>query len=170
MVIIKGRNYTLRPYRKGDEESLQKNINDKEITRNTLTVPYPYTMKDARWWIRNAHKQTTPNLRFAIDVDGSVVGCVSLESIVKGYKAEIGYWLGRDYWGKGIMTDAVKKITAYGFKRLNLKRIYANVFLFNKSSARVLERAGYKLEGTHRRSIRKNGKFMDELVFAKIKA
>ena len=170
MVIIKAKHYILRPFRKGDEKSLVKNINDKEIAHNTTTIPYPYTMNDARWWINRTLKKESTSLRFAIDIDGDVVGCVGLEHLVSRHKAEIGYWLGREYWGRGIMTDAVKKLTAYGFKKLKLKRIYAKFFPFNKASARVLEKAGYKYEGLLRKDTLKKGKPTDVLVYAKIKA
>lgn len=93
------------------------------------------------------------------------------ESVQKhvGHKAEMGYWLGRKYWGGGMMTDAVKSIVSFGFKNLKLHRIYAGVFLFNKGSARVLEKNGFKLEGISKKEVKKDEEFIDAYIFAKVR-
>jgi ribosomal-protein-alanine N-acetyltransferase len=83
--------------------------------------------------------------------------------------AEIGYWLGEPYWGKGIALKAVNLITEYGFNELELVRIYSGVFDFNKASHRVMEKAGFKLEAVFERSVIKNGIICDEYRYAKIK-
>ena len=107
-------------------------------------------------------------MNFAIDIEGKVIGGIGLDNI-EGHEAEIGYWLGQQYSGKGIMTSAVKLVTEYGFSRLGLSRIYAYVFTFNKASARVLEKAGYKYEGKLRKNVLKEGRLIDNLLFAKVK-
>ena len=106
---IKTKKFILRPYRKGDEESLQKHINDKYVSRfMSSRVPFPYKMKDAKWWINynfKLEKNNNPNeINFAIDINGKVVGGIGLMNREKNHKAEIGYWLGKKYWNKGIMT------------------------------------------------------------------
>lgn len=170
--IIKSKNFILRPFKKGDEKSLAENINDKTIARNTLSVPYPYTLKDARNWIeRNLKEKKKKNfkmLNFAIDVDGEVAGSIGFHKIETGHKAEVGYWLARKFWNKGIMTEALKLLTNFGFKKLGFKRLSALVFPFNKASMRILQKAGYKLEGIQRKNAKKGGKYLDDYSFAKI--
>jgi len=172
MPILKSKQFILRPFQKGDEKSLAKNINNKKIHRNTLDIPYPYTLKDAKEWINKNLKETKKKkpsmINFVIDINGEVAGSVGFSNI-KEHKAEIGYWLAEKYWGKGIMSEAVKLVTKFGFNKLKLKRIYAYVFPFNKASMRVLEKNGYKLEGVLRKNVKKGTKFLDDYLFAKIK-
>ena len=171
-MIIKSKRFIIRPYKKGDEESLQKNINDKAVYRYTLRIPCPYTMKEAKKWISQCVKSkkriNKKEIHFAIDADREVIGVIGFIKIEK-HKAEIGYWLGKKYWNKGTMTEAVKVMTNFGFKKLKLKRIYAGVFTKNKASAHVLKNNGYKLEGLLRKNDLKDGKFVDMLMYAKIK-
>jgi RimJ/RimL family protein N-acetyltransferase len=170
--IIKSKQFILRPFKRGDEKSLAKNINNKKIYKNTLDIPYPYRLKDAKEWItknlKESKKKTPTMINFVIDINGEVVGSASLSNI-KEFKAEIGYWLAEKYWSRGIMTKAVKLVTKFGFDKLKLKRIYALVFPFNKASMRVLENNGYKLEGILRKNSKNDGKFLDDYLFAKVK-
>jgi len=140
-------NFTLRPFRKGDEPSLAASINDKKIERYTQNIPYPYTAADARQWVSRNLKldrdKTSNEKNFVVDIEGRVAGSVGLSGIC-GHRAELGYWLGVEYWGQGIVTEAVKMVTRYAFKELGLRRVYAHVVPANKASARVLEKAGYK--------------------------
>jgi [ribosomal protein S5]-alanine N-acetyltransferase len=171
-VLIQTPRFTLRPFRKSDVKSLVKNISDKAIARNMLSIPYPYAIKDANDWInsvRNMARRKNPtSLSFVIEIDGECAGGIGLSKI-QDHKAEIGYWLGRAYWGKGIMSGVVKELTRYGFAELGLRRIYAIAFTHNKGSIRVLEKAGYRFEGTLRKSEKKNGKLVDVHLYAKVK-
>ena len=163
--------HAILKFRMSDAESVAKNINDKNIYRNTFTIPYPYTLKDAKQWlceiINNRRKKISESAVFAIEINGQAVGAISINKIKQEHKAEIGYWLGEKYQGKGIMTQAIKEITKYGFKELKLRRIYAQVFPFNEGSKKVLEKNGYKFEGTLKKGVKKNGKFFDCCIFAK---
>ncbi|KPJ73052.1 hypothetical protein AMJ48_02300 [Parcubacteria bacterium DG_74_1] len=173
MAIIRSKKFILRPFRRGDEKSLMKNINNPTIARNTLRIPYPYKLKDARWWInRNlklARKKKKIEINFAIEMNKEIIGGVGLDKMFYGHSAEIGYWLGKKYWGQGIMTEAVKLVTKYGFNKLKLSRIYAFVFSFNRASAAVLKNAGFKYEGKLRKHVKKGNKLLDDLLFAKVK-
>jgi len=166
---IKTRYFTLRPLRQSDAQSIAKHINDKTIFRNTLAIPYPYTLRDALDWlkrVKNHSRRKNPTwISFGIEIDGEVCGDISLMKI-HGHKAEIGYWLGREHWGKGIMTKAVIEITRYGFDRLGFRRIYANIFPHNKASMRVVEKAGYKFEGIQKKAVKKGDRLIDEYLFA----
>ena len=172
MVIIHSKKFILRSFRKGDETSLMENINNKKIAKNTLTIPYPYKMKDARSWINHNlkldKKKKKTEINFAIDIGGKVVGGIGFNKI-HGHCAGIEYWLGEKYWGQGIMTAAVKLVTKYAFEKLGLRRIYAFVFPPNKASAGVLEKAGFKYERKLRKHVLKENKFRDGLLFAKVK-
>ncbi len=169
--IIKKKNFILRPFKKGDEFSLKENINNKKIAKNTKRIPYPYTLKDAKNWIKKnlkEYKKKKPKIiNFVIEIDGKVAGSVGFSEI-EAFKAEISYWLAEKYWNRGIMTEAVKLITKYGFKKLKLKRIYARVFKFNQASKRVLEKGGYKLEGLMKKDVQKDGKYFNIYIFAKV--
>jgi len=171
-MIIKTKHFTLRPYRKSDLESIARHINDRAISRNTLSIPYPYSLKDAKEWYRKmrnaARRKKRDRFDFGIDIGGEIVGGIGIFEI-SGHKAEIGYWLSRKHWGKGIMTNVVRELTKYGFDQLGLRRIYACVFPHNKASMRVLEKAGYKFEGILRKNVKLRGKLIDEYLFAKVR-
>lgn len=166
-----GRGFNLRPFRRGDEISLAKNIRSPGTTRYTLCIPSPYTLAHARQWVKRnlALDRTGKQLErnFVIDIDGQVAGSVGLNTIC-GHRAELGYWLAAKYRDRGIMTAAVKLLTVYSIKKLALRRLYAYVLPGNKSSARVLQKAGYRYEGRLRGHALKNGKLQDLLVFGKV--
>lgn len=162
--------YKLRPFRRGDEPSIVENINDRRVERYTLNIPYPYTLKGARGWVDFNRKLDRSNkktqLNLAIDLGGKVIGGIGLAAM-NGHRAEMGYWLGVEYWGRGIVSGAVKTLTRYAFKELKLRRIYAKVFVVNKASARVLEKAGYKYEGRLVKDAVKHGRPVDGLLYAR---
>ena len=162
--------YKLRPFRRGDEPAIAENINDRKIERYTLNIPYPYTLKSAREWVdfnrKLARGGNKAQLNLAIDLDGRVIGGIGLFAM-NGHRAEIGYWLGVKYWGRGIVPGAVKTLTRYALKELKLRRVYAKVFAVNKASARVLQKAGYKYEGRLVKDAVKHGRPVDGLLFAK---
>ena len=173
-MIIKTKKFTLRPYRKGDEESLRKNINDRNVTKYMSSrLPFPYKKKDAKWWIKNCLKQTRKKkplaVNFAIDIGGEVAGNIGIAYESERHRAEIGYWIGKKYWNKGIMTEALGLTTNFGFKKLGLKRVYATVFPENKASAHILEKNNYKFEGLMKKHHAKNGRLIDALLYAKTK-
>jgi RimJ/RimL family protein N-acetyltransferase len=106
-----------------------------------------------------------------MEVNGEAVGGIGLEpqADVARRSAEIGYWLGEAYWGRGIATEAVRAVTDYGFAHGDLVRIYATVFEWNRASMRVLEKAGYQLEGRRRQAVTKDGQTIDDLLYAIIR-
>ena len=158
----------LRPWKPGDEESLVRHANSRVIWRNLRDAfPHPYTPANAQHWIRSANP-ATPVTNFAIVVDGSAVGGIGLvlKDDVFRRSAEIGYWLGEEYWGRGIVTEAVHAVTDYAFATFDLCRVYAGVFEWNHASMRVLEKAGYEYECRMRKSVVKDGEIIDELIYA----
>jgi [ribosomal protein S5]-alanine N-acetyltransferase len=173
MVIIKTKRLILRPLQRSDALLLAKYANDRTIYRNTLRMPYPYTLKQANQWINknlaNYKKRNSNYYSFVIEFEGKFAGALGIDSIIRGHKAELGYWLGRPYWGKGFMTEAVKEATNFAFKKYKLKRVYAWTFTWNKASQNVLKKAGFKFEGVAKKNVKKKGKYLDDYLFAKIK-
>ena len=160
----------LREWRKGDEPSLVRHANNRNVWINLRDAfPFPYRTADARHWIRLATSNGY-NFVFAIDVDGFAVGAIGVHPGVDIHRhsAEIGYWLGEEYWNRGIVTEAVTAVTAYGFATLGMARIHAEVFHWNTASMRVLEKAGFTREGVLHKSVHKDRQWADEVVFAKV--
>ena len=142
--------------------------NNKKVWDNLRDYfPFPYRTADAESFI-HAVKEQAPQMSFGIFFRQELCGVISLVPQEDVYRnnAEIGYWLGEPFWNKGIGTLAVKLITSYGFRQLNLKRIQAGIFEFNKASMKVLEKNGFRKEGIFRQSICKNGQFWDEHRYA----
>ena len=158
---------SLREWRASDEASLVKHANNKNVSRNLSDIfPYPYTPDDARAWLAK-HDGVVPQRDFAIVVDGEAVGGVGLYlgKDIQHRSAEVGYWLSESYWGRGIVTEVVKAITTYGFETFDLMHIFAGLFERNIGSRRVLEKAGFELEGRLRMHVTKDGETMDDLIF-----
>lgn len=172
-MIIKTKQFILRPFKLSDAADLAKNFNDWDIIKCLAMEIYPYGIKDARIYLKKSlpnYKLENPeSLVMAIVIDNEVVGSIGCHKIKYGHKASIGYWLAKKYWGKGIMTKVVKAFCSYLFKKYRLKRLYAEVFTFNQGSRFVLENNGFKLEGVMKKGFMKNGKFIDEYLFAKVK-
>jgi len=169
---LKGQKINLRKLTKSDALSIYQNVKDKEISRFT-NIPHPYTLKNAKSFIRRTHlgfrKKTAYELGIELE-SGQVVGGMSLLKVDhKNKNAEVGYWLGKKYWGQGIASESLKLILDFGFKKLKLVRIYARVMHPNTASAKLLEKAGFKYEGRMKQNFLKNGKWMDVLIYAILK-
>jgi RimJ/RimL family protein N-acetyltransferase len=162
---------TLRSWRRGDELSLVRYANNRNVWRNLRDrFPHPYTAADADAWLAHVSAQA-PVASFAIVVDGEAVGGIGLEpgTDVHRRSAEIGYWLGEPFWGRGIATEALRAVTEYAFRTFDICRLEAAVFEWNPASARVLEKAGYTLEGRARLAVTKDGRTGDRLLYALVR-
>jgi ribosomal-protein-alanine N-acetyltransferase len=163
----------LREWRMSDEDALVRHANDRRVSIELRDrFPYPYTAAHAAEWLgRNIG--VTPATAFAIierGTDVPVGGVVLLrKDDVERISAEIGYWLGVAAWGRGLATSAVKAATAYAFDALELERVFAIANVRNTASARVLEKAGFVLEGTMRRAVIKEGVVLDQFMYAALK-
>jgi [ribosomal protein S5]-alanine N-acetyltransferase len=166
-------NLTLRHFKNGDQESLVENANNIKIFNNVKdNFPHPYTYADANWWIEFNQELDKPTYCFAIDIDGQAIGAIGIiiGSDIQRVTAEIGYWLGESYWGKGIAVEALKQMTDYAFQNFSeIVRLWAAVFEYNKPSMRVLEKAGYEFEGIRKKGAIKNGMVIDEYVFVRFR-
>ncbi len=162
---------TVRNWQRGDEASLAQHANNYKVWRNVRDrFPHPYALEDAQRWLEHA-MQEDPATSFAIVVDGQAVGGIGLvlREDIYHRSAEIGYWLGEAFWGRGVMTEAVRAVSEWAFTNFDLCRVYAGVLEWNPSSARVLEKAGFQLEARLRKAVTKEGVTMDELVYALIR-
>lgn len=160
--------FTLRKWSKEDLSSLVKHANNYNIAKNlTNLFPHPYTKADGEAFIEKVTGMNAP-LILAIDINGEAVGGIGLhpQSDIHIKNAELGYWLAESYWGKGIVTKAIEQIAIKGFNELDINRIFARPFGTNIGSQRVLEKAGFKLEGKFDKTIFKNGEYVDELIYA----
>lgn len=170
---LSGRGARLRPWQSSDAAALRLEGNNRDIWRNLRDrFPHPYTLADAEQHLRFvASPEGMTDVHLCIEVAGEVAGSISLlfKHDVNWRSAEIGYFVGQRFWGRGITTAAVVALTEYAFATFDLCRLYAVVFAPNAASARVLEKAGYELEARLRKSITKDGQTMDALLYALIK-
>lgn len=158
----------IRSWQQGDVQVLPYHANNKAIWLNLRDrFPHPYTPADAQQWIDSV-AGVYPETNFAITVGGEAVGGIGLvlHDDIERCSAEVGYWIGQTYWGRGIVTEALKAFTQYAFSAFDLTRLYAVPFLRNTASINVLEKAGYQREGIMRRSAIKDGQVVDQALYA----
>jgi ribosomal-protein-alanine N-acetyltransferase len=163
-------NVVLREWKRSDASSLARIANNKKIWDNVRDrLPYPYTKKDAKEWLALVRKQKTVTT-LCVEADGEIAGSVgfTLKEDVYRKNAEIGYFIGEDYWGKGIATEAVKQLVNYIQKKFDVVRIYAEVFEYNKASMKVLEKNGFYLECVRKKAAIKNNVILDDYVWVKL--
>ncbi|MEZ5291627.1 MAG: GNAT family protein [Vicinamibacterales bacterium] len=160
---------TVRPFHPDDAPSLARHADDRRVWINLRDrFPHPYGLRDAETFIEMTARRSPPTV-FAIVVGGAAVGGIGYErhEDVERVSAELGYWLGAAYWNRGIVTAAVAAVTRHAFaQHPDLERLYALPFAWNAASARVLEKAGYRLEGRMRRSAIKDGQVTDQFLYA----
>jgi RimJ/RimL family protein N-acetyltransferase len=157
----------VRPWRASDLRSLVRHADNRLIWINLRDrFPYPYTEQAGRQWLATANSAGTPT-NFAIEVDGQAVGGIGFipGTDVERISAEVGYWLGQDYWGRGIVTAALVAVSAFAFSEFDLHRLFALPFAENVASRRVLEKAGYELEAILRSSAIKDGRILDQALY-----
>jgi len=159
----------LRPYRAGDAGALYSIADDFRVARwMARRFPHPYTRADAQEWIGIA---TAAPLSLAIEVDGSLAGGIGVERFggERSGTGLFGYWLGCDYWGRGIATDAARTVSDYALRDGGLRRLEATVFAPNVASARVLEKCGFALEATLRKYyLDRNDAVCDGLLYGRV--
>ncbi|WP_460162743.1 GNAT family N-acetyltransferase [Ruminococcus sp. 25CYCFAH16] len=166
-------NCKIRKWKLSDAKDLASVISNKKIQDNLRDgLPYPYTEQDATDYISAMlSEDENETLAFAITIDNKAIGSIGAfrQKNIHRHTAEIGYYIAEEYWGKGLMTEAVKQICSYIFDKSNIVRIYAEPFSYNKASCRVLEKAGFLYEGTLRSNAIKNGKTIDMLMYSRLK-
>ena len=172
-MVLEGGEFRLRAFRISDAPALALHANNRKIWRNLRNLlPRPYTLGSAEAWIEQMSVSDPLRHGFVIDIDGALAGAMgyTLEDDVHTGDATIGYWLGEPYWGRGIATEAVRLLTDHAFRTHKLRRAEARVYAWNPASVRVLEKAGYVLEGRLRNAVEKDGEVTDELVYGYVRA
>ncbi len=175
MQIDLGNGYSLQDWEgawsNGDQERFIPLADDYEVWKNLSdSFSHPYTRANAEAWV-SLHSGVSPVVDFAVCDELGPIGGIGFQTHTDElrHSAALGYWLGRPFWGRGVITSAVTAMTEYGFESLGFARIYARVYKGNDASARVLEKAGYRLEGVHRRAILKEGRPTDCYVYAMLR-
>jgi len=161
----------IRSYLHSDKSALVKYANNKKIFLKLKDrFPHPYTDEDAEEWLGIACNQN-PELNFAIANETELIGAVGLQiqDDVNRFSAEIGYWIAEPFWRQGIAASALTAMTDYAFKHFKFNRLFAGVFEGNDASIKVLEKAGYKLEGKLRKAVYKDGNFLDQYIYSILK-
>lgn len=162
---------TLRPWHINDLDNLVRYANNPAIAANmTNAFPHPYTLENGTAFIAFANKDNPVHL-FAIDLNGQAIGGIGIhpQQDIMCKNAELGYWLAQPFWGQGIVPEAVNQICNWAFNAYDITRIFARPFGRNIASQKVLEKTGFILEATLKQTIFKNGKFEDELIYARRK-
>lgn len=160
----------IRKWKLSDAKDLAKALSNRKVQDNLRDgLPYPYLEQDANYYISSmlsANENDT--FAFAITIDDKAIGSIGVfrQQNIHRQTAEMGYYIAEEYWGKGIMTEAVKQICEYVFEHSDIIRIYAEPFSCNMGSCRVLEKAGFQYEGTLRSNAIKNGKVMDMKMYS----
>ncbi|HEX2451576.1 MAG TPA: GNAT family N-acetyltransferase [Gemmatimonadales bacterium] len=158
----------LGPLASGDLQALVTLAGAFEIADTTATIPHPYATEDARMFLAldAAERAAGGAMRFAVRHDGGeLVGVVGLHQIDRDQlRAELGYWIGVPWWGRGYATEAAGAVVAYGFENLGLHKIHAHYLARNPASGKVLERIGMRREGLLREEVLKWGRYEDVIV------
>ena len=160
----------IREWKESDAADLAAALSDRKILDNLRDgLPFPYTEEDAGDFIRAMRSADRDAVfAFAVTVDDTAVGSISVfrQENVHRLTGELGYYLAVPYWGRGIMTDAVRQICDYVFRNSDLIRIFAEPFAANAASCRVLEKAGFRFEGVLKQNAVKNGQILDMKMYA----
>lgn len=166
-------NFELKKWHIDYVNDVAEYANNKKVADNVRNVfPYPYTLEDARSYVTScAENDELRQLCRATVINGKAVGSIGifLRDDIHCKSAELGYWLGEPFWGRGIMSSAVKELCGTAFKHYDIVRIFAEPFAHNTGSRKVLEKAGFELEGIMKKSIFKNGVIFDSCLYALLK-
>jgi RimJ/RimL family protein N-acetyltransferase len=164
----------LRPFRSEDQSALLLLISEKEVAATTLRIPHPCTLRDVQDWLatHGQEYERRETIRWAVCLRHSdtLVGGISLFLNDPFQSAELGYWIGRPYWGQGCAWEAAKKVVDFGFDVVGLNRIEAHFMLENGASAKILEKLGMQYEGLHRQLIKRWGQFKDVKTYAMLQS
>jgi [ribosomal protein S5]-alanine N-acetyltransferase len=161
----------LRGFVDADALSLARHANNRKVWRNLRDgFPHPYLLEDAQRFLVRWRESAPPSV-LCLEVDGEAAGAIGFPARqdVERFSAELGYWLAEPCWGRGLMTAAVRAVSELALGERGLERLYATPFAWNAPSCRVLEKAGFQLEGRLRRAAFKDGQWVDELVYARLR-
>lgn len=160
----------LRQFQMSDKDVIQDLCSEKDIAATTLSIPHPFRLEDAENWLKNKEDDYREGEEIAwaicLKKTGILIGAIGMRLEHKHDSAELGFWVGKPYWGNGYVTEAGKKVLQYSFNNLALHRLEAHHMVGNDTSGRVLEKLGMKYEGLHRGKIKKWNDFKDIKSYA----
>lgn len=158
----------MRPLKEEDAPELTRLLNDLQVVRYLEDIVLPYTLEDARAYIFFARGMGSSGRDFAIEYEGRFAGCVTARygQGVRCKSALIGYWLGQEYWGRGIAAQAIGQMTQFLFEKRKMERVWAQVCAANAASCRALEKAGFCREGILKNYFFIEGQLQDCYVYA----
>ena len=164
----------LRPLTLQDAPTLSSLAGRREIADTTITIPHPYSEKQAQQWIAGFANLFAQGKVVVFGMTlrgaGNLVGTIGLRDIDSEHsQAELGFWVALEYWGQGYATEAARAVVGFGFGQLGLNRIYAHHMVRNPASGRVLTKVGMKQEGLMRQRVRKWGVFEDVVPLAMLR-
>ena len=171
MINLRFEQYQIREFLANDADAIVKNANNREVSKYMRdSFPYPYTKENAVQWI-DFVKKNYSTLFFAIANETELIGGIGAvpQTDVHRFSAEVGFWLGQSHWNRGIITIALPVFCNYLFTKFNFNRLTANVFEGNDASKKVLEKTGFVLEGTQRKNVFKENKFVDHYIYGLLK-
>ena len=168
--VLKTERLVLNYPERSDIPDIVQMLNEPDYSSHTLGLPYPYTPKDAEFWLGLAQKGLEQKDKFVFAVrlqeSGKIIGGIDISLVPKHRRGEIGYWLGKNYWNQGYMTEAGKAVIRFGFEELSLKRIYASHFSTNPASGRVMQKIGMEKEGFLKAYTNKGEDYQDHVQYA----
>ncbi|BDF32087.1 N-acetyltransferase [Lachnospiraceae bacterium] len=164
----------IRKWEMSDARDLAEALSNTKVQDNLRDgLPYPYTEQDGKDFISDMlAADENETFAFAVTADSKVIGSIGVfrQQNIHRQTAELGYYIAEEYWGRGLMTEAVTQVCRHVFENSDIIRIYAEPFAYNAASCRVLEKAGFKYEGTLRDNAVKNGKVIDMKMYSLLKA
>lgn len=163
--VLETERLRLRPYGEEDIAELVPLIGAREVAAMTLRIPHPYTEQDARQFIESMKADDEVRLGIRLRADGRLIGGVGLRLNRPHGNAELGYWIGVPFWGKGYATEAAWEIVRHGFQDMGFHRIFASHFKGNVASRRVLTKLGMHHEGCQREHVCKWGQHIDSELY-----
>lgn len=163
----------LRLFRESDASEVTKLCNNYNLYKNTLYLPYPYSIEDALSWIKNHPDNFSDNksYEFAITdkVTEKIYGAIALTNNQKFKNGEIAYWVGEEYWGNGYASEASKAILEFAFIEKQYHKVFARYFDSNLASGRVIEKIGMRKEGVLRNHVMKENRYVDLVYYGILK-
>lgn len=171
--MLQGKVIGLRAYQHEDLEKARSIYNDPEVSQYLRPgIPYPLKVEDEEKWYESQNPFGNGPYAFAIErlSDGEYIGSCGIDTVDwKNSRASVGIFLGKEYWGRGMGTETITLLLDFCFSEMNLHKVYLYVFSFNERAIKCYEKVGFKLDGTLRENVFKNGQYRDELVMSMLR-
>ena len=171
--VLETTRLVLRPFHPADAADVQRLAGDARIAEGTVAVPHPYPDGAAEAWIAGHAAAAAERREIALAItdrtSGRLFGAASLVNISPVHqRAEVGYWVGVEFWGRGYCTEAIERLIRFAGEELGVTKVVGRCFGWNEASASVMVKAGLRLEGRLFKHELRNGQFVDQLLFGRI--